>query len=98
MDILCDSKIGGNVMEETNKKIKVIGSRVINVGYRLHILEEAERRKIARLDMKNVKDTEKKKEMVEILLGRVFCLKQVNLGRNSRKTGSFRDPVVKICY
>ena len=56
-------------MEETNKKIKVVGPKVINVGYRLYILEEAERRKIARLDMKNVRDKEKKKETVEILLG-----------------------------
>lgn len=62
-------KNGGNTMEEIKKKIKIIGPKVIDVGYRLHILEEAERRKITKLDMYNFKDLEKKKERVEILLG-----------------------------
>ena len=36
-------KNGGSTMEEIKKKIKIIGPKVIDVGYRLHILEEAER-------------------------------------------------------
>ncbi len=54
-------------MAEFKKKIKIAGSKVTDVGYRLFLLEEAERRKITNLDMKNLK--EKEKECVEILVG-----------------------------
>ncbi len=54
---------------EIKKKIDIIGPNVIDVGYRLFLLEEAERRKIIMLDMRNVRKKDKEKEILEILLG-----------------------------
>ncbi len=54
---------------ETKKKIDIVGPKVIDVEYRLFLLEEAGRRKIINLDMKNIRDKEKGKERLEILLG-----------------------------
>lgn len=57
-------------MANMNKKMVIKGNKVQDVGYRLFLLDEAERMLVTHLDVKNLQD-KTTQEKVEVLIGEI---------------------------